>query len=92
MAPKHLIVKRHGHMEEFDEKKIYGSVYAATLNAHHSEHKAEELAEKISKKLKKKFSKKDHIDSENIRDEIIKELENDDHEIAYLYRHHLDIN
>lgn len=40
-----FVVKRKGHNESFDEKKLYASVYSATLNCHHSEERAEEVAQ-----------------------------------------------
>ena len=92
MASKHLIVKRHGHFEEYDERKVYGSVYSAALNAHLGEQKAEEMAEEISAHVSKQVKKAEEVDSEEIRDLIIEELGGEENDVAYLYKHHLDIN
>ncbi|MBI2136518.1 hypothetical protein HYU06_05595 [Candidatus Woesearchaeota archaeon] len=87
-----LLVKRHGHLEHFDVKKIYASVYAATLNAHYSEKDAEMIAAMVSKNVHKKACKLKKIDSDKIRIEIIHELNQVDKDIAFLYETHLDIN
>ena len=42
----HIIVKRHGHTEDLDDRKMYASVYSAALIAHYDEHAAEKLANK----------------------------------------------
>ncbi len=47
---KNCIVKRKGHTEEFDEKKVYGSVYAACASAHYDEPNCEKHADEITKK------------------------------------------
>lgn len=92
MAKQHLIVKRHGHIEEYDKRKVYGSVYAAALNAHLGEQKAEKKAEKVSKNVTKHVKKQKEVDSDDIRDLIIDELGGEEDDVAYLYKHHLDIN
>lgn len=76
----------------FDVKKIYASVYAATLNAHYSEKDAEMIASMVSKNVHKKACKKRDIDSKDIKLEVIHELNNVDKDIAFLYETHLDIN
>ena len=44
------IVKRRGHMEEYDEKKVYGSCYYACMSAHVPEKEAEKIAKDCMKK------------------------------------------
>ena len=46
---KYCIVKRRGHVEEFDERKVYGSCYAACLSSHVPHIEAEKVCEKVSK-------------------------------------------
>ena len=48
-----VVVKRKGHTEDFDERKLYGSVYAACASAHRHELICEKTADDISKKVKK---------------------------------------
>ncbi len=45
------VVKRKGHTQPYDEKKVYASCYAAALNCHYSEEAAEKIADKTTKKI-----------------------------------------
>jgi len=83
------IVKRHGHNEKFDSKKVYASVYAAALNAHYAEKDAEKLADTVMKKVSTWAKKEDAIFSIEIRYQILKHIS--DPEVALMYTHHLDI-
>jgi len=86
---KNCIVKRRGHTEEFDEKKVYGSVYAACASAHYGEPKCELIADTITKKIKKFVKNKKRIDSSEIRKKIENELKKKDEELAFFYEQHL---
>jgi len=83
------IVKRKGHKETYDQKKVYASVYAACLNAHYSEKKAEKLALEVMKKVNKWVSKKKSMNSTEIRDYILNNIQDPD--IVLMYKHHLDL-
>ncbi|HIH43108.1 TPA: hypothetical protein HA246_05690 [Candidatus Woesearchaeota archaeon] len=90
---KHVfMVKRQGHYEDFDIKKVYGSIYAATLNAHYSEKDAEMIAQQVAKNIKNKFCKHHKVSSNDIKVEVIHELNQVDKDIGFLYETHLDIN
>lgn len=84
-----IIVKRKGHKEKFDEKKIYGSVYAACASAHYDETQCEKTAEQITKKIKKFVKNKREIQSTEIRKKIENELKKKDEELAFFYEQHL---
>ena len=84
-----VIVKRRGHKEEFDERKAYGSVYAACASAHYGEKECEKLAEEVTKKIKKMVASKGRIDSTLIRNRIKTELKKKDGELAFYYEQHL---
>lgn len=86
---KKYVVKRKGHKESYDEKKIYASVYAAALNCHYSEQKAERIAENVKKSINNWIKGKSTISSEDIRKQIIKLLR--DKHVALMYKHHLDL-
>ena len=64
------IVKRHGHRERFDERKVYGSVYAACASAHYRERQCENLAADVSKKIKTFLRGKATISSNVLRKKI----------------------
>lgn len=91
MAPKKLLVKRHGHMEEFDERKMYASIYSSALNAHLPDEEAESIADKVSKAVAKKLKSVDAITSKDIREAVVEEL-GEESDIAFLYLNHYNIN
>ncbi|MBI2671375.1 hypothetical protein HYX16_00405 [Candidatus Woesearchaeota archaeon] len=84
-----LIIKRKGHKEKFDEKKIYGSVYAACASADYSENKCEKTAGEITKKVRNYLVNKKQISSSEIRKKIDAELKKRNKELAFFYEHHL---
>jgi transcriptional regulator NrdR family protein len=90
---KKVVIKRKGYGEEYDEKKVYASCYAAALNCNYSERRAEELASKVTKAVTKwvtgQTKKKKPVTSEDIRDKITFYL--DDNEVSFMYKHHLDL-
>lgn len=87
-----ITVKRNGLTQDFDERKIYASVYNASLNAHYSDEKAEGIAENVCMQVKKLMKGVSHVDSSEIRDKIIEVLDDVDKDVCILYKHHLDIN
>jgi transcriptional regulator NrdR family protein len=86
---RNCIVKRKGHTEDFDERKVYGSVYAACASAHYDEHKCEKISEKITGIIKKFIITGKIVPSSEIRRKIEKELGRIDKELAFFYEHHL---
>ena len=52
------IVKRKGHTELYDERKVYGSCFFACRNAHLSEQEAEEICNKVCASVAKWIGKK----------------------------------
>lgn len=83
------IIKRKGHTEHYDERKVYASCYAAALNAHYSEPEAERLAAQVTKKVSNWVKKKDAVSSDDIKHEIIMHIP--DPAVALLYKHHRDL-
>src|SRR3989338_11217644 len=67
---KKCIVKRKGHIEEFDERKAYASVYAACASAHYDESGCEKTADSVTKAVKKLVKNKKKILSSKIRERI----------------------
>ena len=86
---KRCIVKRKGHTEEFDEKKVYGSVYAACASAHYDESSCEKTADSVTKAVKKMVKSKKSIHSSKIREKINAELKRKGKELAFYYEQHL---
>tara|TARA_Y100000310_G_C20075117_1_gene531225 strand:- start:167 stop:445 length:279 start_codon:yes stop_codon:yes gene_type:complete len=83
------IVKTKGHTEQFDERKVYGSVYAACASAHRKEDTCENLADTVTKKVKQMIKTKKQVDSNTIRQFVEKELKRIDGELAFFYEQHL---
>lgn len=86
---KKHIVKRKGHRESYDERKVYASVYAASLNCHYSKQKSKKIAKEIMKKVTSWIKNKSSIDSAKIREQVIKSLK--DKHVTLMYKHHLDL-
>ena len=68
---KYCIVKRRGHTEEFDERKVYASCYAACLSSHVEHMEAEKISEKVTKEIKTWARKKKRVDSSEIFKKVI---------------------
>lgn len=84
-----IIVKRAGHKERFDERKLYASIYAACMSMQHSEKSSEKIASEITRKVKKLIFKKENINSNHIRKIVISSLKQISKEISFAYEHHL---
>lgn len=68
------IVKRHGSKEEYDERKVYASVYSAGLNVHLSEKEAEAIADKTCGDINNWIIEKKEVNSKEIFKEVTKSL------------------
>ena len=86
------VVKRKGHMENYDERKVYGSCYFACRNAHLSEKEAEGICNKVSASATKWVSKKKIVYSNDIFKFLIKELKKHNEDAAFLYETHRDVS
>ncbi|MBI1936077.1 hypothetical protein HYS31_06570 [Candidatus Woesearchaeota archaeon] len=87
-----MIVKRKGHTEIYDERKVYGSCYFACRNAHLSEKEAEEICNKVAAEITKWIKKKKLASSDEIFRALINELSNHNKDAAFLYETHRDIS
>ncbi len=89
---KICIVKRKGQSEEFDEKKVYASVYSAARANGLTEKDSEKLAERIAKQIKKWIGNKKSIDSKSIFKQVVTLLKKQNKEAAFLYETHRDVS
>ncbi len=87
-----VIVKRRGHKQEFDEKKIYGSVYAACMGCSLSEKECEKVSESVTKDVKTLLKGKKEINSTEIFGFIIQKLAKLNEAVAFMYETHRDIS
>lgn len=86
------IVKRKGHLEEYDDKKVYGSCYAACSAAGLTEKECEATAEAVTKNITKWVKVKKSVKSSEIFRMVTEHLKKRNREVAFLYETHRDIS
>lgn len=86
------IVKRKGHTEEFDEKKIYGSVFAACMTLRMFEKEGELIADTVTKEVVLYFKDVQKMTNQEIHREVTKRLHKYNPDAAYIYDTHKDIS
>ena len=86
------VVKRKGHKEKFDERKLYGSIYAACIVSHMDEKICETVANFVSKKVKGELKSKKTINSQAISRMVVKHLKRKSKDAAFIYETHRDIS
>lgn len=82
------IVKRGGHTETYDERKLYASVYAICQSLRESDQTSEVIAEKVTQDINEWISKKHEVTSHDIRSHAAIHLEQYNADAGWLYRHH----
>lgn len=90
MNMKKHIVKRHGHEERFDERKVYASCYAACLSAHIHHREAERISGKVAATIARWIGGKAKVSSTKIHNEIARVLRKHDKNAAFMYDTHKD--
>lgn len=86
------IVKRKGHKQKFDERKIYASVYAACLSTGIQKEEAEATANLVSRELKKWIESKEEVTSDEVFKNVSAELKHLNKDAALMYTTHRDIS
>ncbi|MDO8642438.1 MAG: ATP cone domain-containing protein [Candidatus Woesearchaeota archaeon] len=87
----HCIVKRHGRMEEFDERKVYATCYRACKDASLDDKKAEKICSSVATQLKKWAGTKKCVMSDAIFAQLARALRKHDKNAAFMYETHRDI-
>jgi transcriptional regulator NrdR family protein len=87
-----LVVKRRGKTQEYDEKKVYASIYAACLECSMGEKKCEDVAQTVVNELKKFLKGKKEVNSTEIFGFVIQKLAKDHEPVAFMYQTHRDIS
>ena len=85
------VVKRKGHKEEFDERKLYASVYAACIAVRCTDEQAENLASIAAHETKQHFSGHKESASSELRKVAAEILHRFNPEAAFIYESHKDI-
>ncbi len=86
------IVKRRGHTELFDERKIYAGVYASCLAVRTPPGSAELTAEKITELVKHWLADKKEVTSSDIHRQAIKHLKMFNPDAAILHETHRSLS
>ena len=86
------IVKRRGHVESFDERKVYASCYAACLSTHMQKEIAERICSKVARDIKAWLKAKKTVTSTQIFHAVAKTLKSYNKDAAFMYATHRDIS
>ncbi len=88
----HCIVKRRSNVcEGYDEKKVYGSAYAACYVVLMKEKECERIANAVAKAITKHVHKKKEVASGNLAKLVSKELKRHNQHAAFMYETHRDL-
>lgn len=82
------IIKRKGYDESYDERKVYGSIYAAMLAAHQPSQTAELVASAIALRVSREVVTNSHTSSDVIKQFVAKVLLDYSVSAQFLYVHH----
>ena len=87
-----LIVKRRGHSEKYDDKKVYASCYYACMSAHVPEEQAEKIAKDCMKKINSWMRNKKQTTAHQIYKVTTTTLKKHDKNAAFMYETHMDLS
>jgi transcriptional regulator NrdR family protein len=85
------IVKRKGHTEGFDNRKLYASIYAACLSVRATPGESELVAERVVEDVTGWMAPKHEVTAHDIRLNAAKHLTVYNPDAAYMYRHHREM-
>lgn len=83
-----VIVKRAGHSEPYDRRKLYASIYATCLALREPVATAEMTASEAEKYVEKWLERKHEVTSNDIRRVAAGHLKSLNPEVAFQYLHH----
>jgi transcriptional regulator NrdR family protein len=87
----HTIIKRRGKTEQFDEKKVYASVYAACMDCALGESKSEAIAQEITSLVKAYLKEKKDVNTSEIFGFVLQKLAHINEPAAFMYETHREI-
>lgn len=85
-------VARQGHLETYDERKVYASCYSACLGTHLTKKEAESICEEVSKAVTKWVDGKKQVTSDDIFQKVVETLKKHHEDAAFMYETHRDIS
>lgn len=88
------IVKRRGYKQQFDERKLYASIYAACLSARIDIDKEEaaSIADLVCREVKKRINDQEEVTSDTIFKVVGEELKHLNKDAVLMYTTHRDIS
>lgn len=86
------IVKRKGHSEPYDVRKLYASIYSVCLSVRTPEGEAELVADRVVKHVSEWLEKKHEVTAHDIRVHAAKHLAAYNPNASYLYEVHRDLS
>ena len=86
------VVKRKGHIEKFDERKVYASCYAACMTSGLHENGCEIISSKVSSEIKKWVIEKKRVTSKQIFKKVVSHLKKAHKPAAFMYETHMDVS
>jgi hypothetical protein len=84
----HVIKRTRDYSEQYDERKLYASVYAICLSMREAAADAELIAGKVVSDIQPWLSDKPEVTSGDLRNQAAKYLRRYNPDAAYLYMHH----
>ena len=90
----HCVVKRSssGTCAAYDERKVYGSAYAACYVVLMHEQECERIAGTVAKKVSRFVHEKKEVQSAEIAKEVVRELRKHNKHAAFMYETHRDLS
>lgn len=86
------IVKRAGHTETYDQRKLYASIYAACMAVRVPQGEAELVAAQVCEDAKMWLSDKPEVTSGDIHRQAAKNLKAYNPDAAYIYETHRQVS
>ncbi len=86
------IVKRRGLKQQFDERKVFGSIFAACLSVKIEHLQAEKIADQVCKQVIRWLDNKQSVTSDQIFKQVGEELSKLNKEAGFLYITHRDLS
>ncbi|CAN5682445.1 hypothetical protein BH23PAT2_BH23PAT2_07000 [soil metagenome] len=82
------IVKRAGHSEVYDARKLYASIYNACLSVREHPGSAELISKEVTEEFEKWLTNKHEITANDIRKRASEHLKAINPDAAHIYIHH----
>jgi len=86
------VKKRNGHTEDFDPEKLELTCIRAALNSHLDDEEGKALGKEVLKRITVWLGDREEVVSNDLFDRTVKELEDLNKEVAFMYKTHRDIS